>query len=254
METLERKFGYKLNRDLTLDIRVLEDEFVSRFWSFIPNNISRVVIDTDSTSKQLDSLVEKSEYPVVSLDRVYITNADEYIEVTRVTDPKTGEVKIGERPLSEPLEKQINRLKKYDRVVLTDVGAFEGETLIEICNLIEKEDIDIEEIFLGFADNRANRKINKNRRMKVLNLFDFYEWLELRDLFGIDGRSVGTNKENRLYIPYWENLPKWASILDKYEQEVIELCKDYYKILTERLKSDDYNLEGLGTPVKYDGG
>ena len=253
VETLERKIGYELDTELIEQINILEDEFLFDFFKFIPNNIKKTVVDASCISSQLESLVDRTNYPVISLDRVYLINADEYLEVTRLTNPKTGEVKITERPNTKPLQKQINNLRKYGNIVLVDVGAFEGETLLEICRLLEKDGINIKEIYLGVSSNEANEKINKRIKLTVLNLFDFYEWIELRDLFGIDGRNVGMENEAKLFIPYWENLSKWASISKENEPYIRELCKKYNRELVGRLWQEGYDLKKIGKPIKYGG-
>lgn len=198
-------------------------------------------------------MVRRNGYPVISLDRVYLTNADEYLEVTRITDPRTGEVKVSERPGNISLSEQINILRKYGKIVLADVGAFEGGTLLEISEMLEKNGLKIEEIYLGFSGNEANRRINNSRKLTALNLFDFYEWIELRDFFGIDGRNVGMDNNIRLYIPYWENLPKWASISEEKEQEVAELCRVYNGTLLDLLKQKGYDIKKIGKTINYKG-
>jgi len=213
-----------------------------------------VAIDANAVSMELETKTRRNGYPVISLDRVYLTNADGYLEVTRITNPKTGEVKVSERPGNRPLSEQINGLRKYDKIVLADVGAFEGGTLLEISEMLEKSGLKIEEIYLGFSSNEANRKINKSRKLTALNLFDFYEWIEIRDFFGIDGRNVGMDSGTRLYIPYWENLPKWASIPREKEQEVAELCRYYNGTLLDLLKQRGYDVRKIGKTIIYEGG
>lgn len=254
VETLERKVGYKLCGDLKGFVRDLENQFLEEFWGFVPDTVEKKAIDSTRVSVQLDSISSRNGKPIVSLDRVYLTQADEYLEVTRVTDPRTGQVKISERPGNEPIERQINRLRKYQQIVLVDVGAFEGGTLLEICNLLEETGINIEEIYLGFSSNEANRRINNSRKLTALNLFDFYEWIEMRDFFGIDGRAVGIDSGIRTYIPYWENLSKWASIPKESEKTASDLCRKYYALLTERMLKERYDIKRIGTQIKYGGG
>ncbi|HIH14819.1 MAG: hypothetical protein QT08_C0009G0066 [archaeon GW2011_AR17] len=254
VETLERKLGYSLDREIKEEVRDLENRFLYDFWQYIPENLDKVAVNANPVSAQLETMVRRNGFPVISLDRVYLTNADEYLEVTRITDPKTGEVKVSERPGNRPLDEQISSLRKYEKIVLADVGAFEGGTLLEISEMLENSGLDIEEIYLGFSSNKANRRINNNRKLTALNLFDFYEWIEMRDFFGIDGRNVGMDSDTRLYIPYWENLPKWASISKEKEREVAELCKDYNGILLGLLKQEEYDVRKIGRMIKYEGG
>src|SRR3989339_22069 len=179
VETLERKLGYSLDREIKEEVRDLENRFLYDFWQYIPENLDKVAVNANPVSAQLETMVRRNGFPVISLDRVYLTNADEYLEV---------------------------------------------------------------------------RRINNNRKLTALNLFDFYEWIEMRDFFGIDGRNVGMDSDTRLYIPYWENLPKWASISKEKEREVAELCKDYNGILLGLLKQEEYDVRKIGRMIKYEGG
>lgn len=254
VETLERKFGYRLGSGLKEEIKSWEGEFLSSFWPFIPEVMEKAELDASSVSKQLTGKVRETGCPVVSLDRVYVLDADQYLEVTRITDPETGEVRIAERPGTKPLQEQISDLKRYQRIVLADVGAFEGTTLLEICGAIEKEGIAIEGSYLGVSNYEANRKINNQRKLTTLNLFDLDEWIELRDFFGIDGRQAGMQDGVRLFIPYCENLAKWASIPKESEQEVADLCKRFNRRLMSALERDGCDLAKIGKAVKYSGG
>lgn len=253
VETLERKIDYNLTNKLRDEIRLLEVGFLSEFWQYLPSNLNKEAISASSISRQIGLLVNKSSLPVVSLDRVYLADADYYLEITRLTNPNTGEVTISQRPGNETLERQIEGLKDYKNIILADVGAFEGDTLIKICELIEDQGIVIDEIILGVSSNKANNKINNNRKLTSLNLFDFYEWIEMRDLFGIDGRSVGMKDGKRQYIPYWENLSGWASISKENESEVVNLCKKYYNQLKEMLIQEKFDFGKIGIPIKYGG-
>ena len=84
--------------------------------------------------------------------------------------------------------------------------------------LIEKnEGISVKQVYLGVAGRGVEAEL-KDGNVEIITVYgaNFYEWIELRDLLGIDGRAVGLSFEGyRLYIPYWENLTEWASILKK---------------------------------------
>ncbi len=254
VETLERKIGYKLSDSLREDIKFLENEFLYRFWQYIPDNIRKTAIDANTVSKELENIIQLTGHPIISLDKVYLTNADEYLEVTRLTDPKTGNITISERQGYRPIEEQINSLKKYKKIVLADVGAFEGGTLLDVSNMLERNGLEIEEIYLGFSSNEANKRINNSRKLTVLNLFDFYEWIEMRDLFGIDGRAVSNDLGIKTYIPYSENLSGWASIPKENEKTVSEICNQYYLKLIQKLSKGGFDLNKIGKIMRLDGG
>lgn len=247
--TLERKIGLTLSPFLRERIRLLEESFISELWKYIPEEINRIATGASTTSQELETIARSNGLPVVSLDRVYLTNADGYLEVTRVTDPNTGELTISSRPGNPKLEDQISQLKGYSEVNLVDVGAFEGDTLLEVCSLLEENRITVKEVFLGYSSIAANEKVSETKEVTTLNLFEFYEWIELRDFFGIDGRRIAD--QPGCFIPYWENLTEWASIPGEYEKEVRALCQDYNKRLLSLLSKED--LVRIGEPIAYGG-
>jgi len=251
VETLERKFGLLLDSSLKRDIRRLEEEFIDNFWKYIPSNVKPVCLSAQEVSNQMETELIGTQLPVISLDRVYVPNAQDFLEVTRQTDQQTGEVRIAERPGYPAIEEQIKRIRQYNPVLLADVGAFEGTTLLEICGLLERNGMNIEQVILGISSKEANKKLNKTRKVTALNLFNFYEWIELRDLLGIDGRNVGIKDERREFMPYWENLCKWASMPEENREEVERLCKEFNIQLIGRLWQEGYDLSKIGRPVKY---
>lgn len=176
------------------------------------------------------------------MDRIYFPIADKYLEATRITDPVTGEVIIGERSGTLPLDWQLEQLRGYRSIVLADVGSFEGTTLLKICSLLEQKGLGIEEIVLGFVGKVAQEKLGSKYKLSSVYNFEFYEWIELRDFFGIDGRrQFGTDR----IMPYWNNLPLWASISVSDEQSVVCLCKEYNTKLMDVLVKGGYDIQKI---------
>ena len=229
METLQRKLGYKIDRGQKESLRALEDEFLQDFWKFIPKTVEKKSFNARDISRKLGEVADGQGLPVISLDRVYLPKADDYMEVTRLTDPLTGEVTIGERPGNKPLSEQFEILKKYSKIVLADVGSFEGSTLLEVCSGLEKKGIEVAGIIVGFVGKKAAANLSSKYSFSTLYQFDFYEWIELRDFFGIDGRRIPGQTG---FIPYWNNLTAWASLAPEKEVEAVRLCKEYNRRLT----------------------
>ena len=211
--------------------------------------MNQVASDALVTSQQLERQCQLRNLPVVSLDRVYLTDADAYLEVTRITDPVTGKITISSRPGQPSLDRQLDQLSQYRKIILTDVGAFGGETMLETCTLIEQRGIKIEEILLGYSSIEANANINNKRKMTALDLFEFYEWIELRDFFGIDGRRVADGSG---FIPYWEKPVEWASIPKPYEEAVKSLCQAYNSKLLTLLEENGCPTERIGQPLSLE--
>jgi len=99
--------------------------------------------------------------------------------------------------------------------------------------LLELKDISVDEIITVYGAN-------------------FYEWIELRDLVGIDGRAVGLSSEGyRLYMPYWENLTEWASVPEESMAPVKEICLKAYRGIMQLLRDNGYYVSKIGRIVEY---
>lgn len=215
---------------------------MSEFWQYIPLGIVKKEVRAKDVSQELGSIVARRDFPLVSLDRIYFPIADKYLEATRITNPVTGEVVIGERCGALSLDWQLEQLKQYNSIIIADVGSFEGTTLLKICSLLEQKRLNIEEIVLGFVGKIAQEKLGSKYKLSSLYNFEFYEWIELRDFFGIDGRrKFGTDQ----VIPYWNNLLSWASISGSDEQLVVCLCKEYNAKLMAILVEGGYDVQKI---------
>jgi len=184
---------------------------------------------------------------------VYMPNASEFLEITRETNPATGEVRIAERPGNKSLSEQMKALRGYKKISLVDVGAFEGDTVLEICERIKKVGVEVSRVYLGFSSEVGSKRISNLYETTILNMFNLYEWIELRDLFGIDGRNIKCKDGGKMFIPYWENLIKWASISEEKEKEVRNLCISYNKKLLCLLEDDGQDISKIGKAIIYGG-
>lgn len=229
-------------------IKLLEENFLFKFWPYIPPGIIKKEATSKDVSQKLSCLVAERNQPFISLDRIYFPLAERYLEATRITNKITGEVTIGERCGALPLEEQLDLLKPYKSIILGDVGSFEGTTLLKVCSLLEQKGLKIEELVLGFVGKVAQEKLSPKYKLSSLYTFEFYEWIELRDFFGIDGRrQFGTNN----LMPYWNNLSSWASISLKDDKNVTSLCKEYNSKLLEVLEKGGYDIQRIDTRIKY---
>lgn len=245
VETLENKFGYGLG-SLKTTIKRFEEDFLNRFSDAIPEKVNVEIREASSMIINLSKF--NSNYPILSLDRVYFPFADYFLDVTRITDPRTCNVSIGERSGAPPLEDQIKSLEGIGSVCLGDVGAFEGDTLLDVVGRLGEKGIVVEEVLLGYVGNTALNRLGRN--LKYLQKRNFYEWIELRDFFGIDGRNLRTYDGKRRFIPYWENLGKWASISEDKVNGVRDLCFEFNSKLVGLLWREGFDLSKMGVPNK----
>jgi len=263
LETLEQKYGFNIDNNTREQLSSLQEEFVSKFRSAVklPDGIEIYQLSASELSSELKNVIrDNCKTPLISLDRVYIQNGgsfqmvNDFLDVTRRTDPITGAVTLEERPGSCPLIEQIIYLRNhYSEVSLADVGAFTGDTLLKIIKWLENEGISVKQVYLGVAGEGVEAKL-KDTSVEIITVYgaNFYEWIELRDLLGIDGRAVGLSSDgDRLYIPYWENLTEWASIPEESVEPVKEICQSSYKAIMQLLRDNGYDVSKIGRIVEY---
>lgn len=234
--TLEERYNQKLSPLQKQQIRGLENSFVKELWQYVPKDSKTVSTDAEDIQSRLSALISAEQLPVITLDDIYIPQSNPYVSgalsVTRLTDPKTKEIiGLGPRPGAAPLEDQIDLLKDYKSLCVVDIGAFEGDTALKIIKMLRSADINVERLYLGVWGKQAVNKVNGIVDTYALKTFDFYEWIELRDFFGIDGRKTTDGN----FIPFWENPKEWASIPAENVNAVRSLCKGYNAKLNKLL-------------------
>ncbi|MDE1870153.1 MAG: hypothetical protein KGH71_04180 [Candidatus Micrarchaeota archaeon] len=271
-DTLLNKLG--VNEVMTVpklrdQIDRLQDSLIKEFKGVLSPDTNIKVFDTatisSSIQKKLVELVRNDIYPIsISLDRVYRRYASLHLEVTRAINPINGDkLPLTNRHNSAPLQDQvkdlavmINFLKhKYPskkiEVAMLDVGSFEGNTVTMIEELLRSADIFVNHIVLGLSTPQGYGNLLKiyGDRVSVRIPTEFYEWMELRDLFLIDGKQVPDSYRvngARVFVPYTEMLVKDASVPEQNEREAIEICLRYNKEILEILKSNGVNRDRIG--------
>ncbi|MEK6916635.1 MAG: hypothetical protein AABW92_02725 [Nanoarchaeota archaeon] len=125
----------------------------------------------------------------------------------------------------------------------------------EIYKLLKDRQIEVSEIYLGVCNGKSYPKLNSDIEITVASgTFNFKEWIELRDLVGIDGRIVDCETDGqRRFIPYWENLGQWASIPEKSINPVREICLSYNERIMSMLENDGLDIGRIGKKVSYGG-
>ncbi len=254
--TLKGRYGLKLSDQQTREIRTLEDEFLAEFWRYVPKNSKAVSIDAENLQKRLNALISAEELPVVTLDDIYVREGNPCVvgalSVTRLTDPQTKQIiGLGPRPGKPPLEEQIAELaNQYKSICLADIGAFEGPTLIKMIDALKEAGIKVPRAYLGVWGKQAVDAVNGAVDAYVLKTFNFYEWIELRDFFGIDGRK----SPNGSFMPFWVDPQNWASIPNQNNSAVRRLCLEYSRKLMDVVKSPRLLIFDMdGTLYKFNG-
>lgn len=264
VETLQNKCKAYIDEELALKIRALEEVFLDKFWQYTPQDSKATVLTVQDLETALYERYRYERIPCISLDRIYAPNTYfDYtpcfvcdLSVTRITNAITGEKRIGQRYGNKSVEEQIDALSREFAsisrgVSLIDCGAFEGDTLVDIINRFKIRGVNVERVYLAVASYDAVDKLSAVCTVIANNVFNFKDWVELRDLFGIDGRKV--SETENMFIPYWENLTEWASIPADKEKDAVDLCKKYNQFLLDILTASNYPFDRIGKTVKYRG-
>lgn len=230
--TLERVYGLNLTSDQKDSIKEIESRFLNEFWQFIPETVRREELQYDEVAALLGLAVSMESLPVISLDRTYIdlSKVTGEFSVTRLYNPETGETEISARPGTPQIYTQAQRIAdQYEEIALVDVGAFEGGTLEEVLDIFNSVGVNVKRVYLGTLGAEAMRRLNGSVNVQAMKTYIFYEWIELRDFLGLDGRKTADGG----FIPYWEKPFEWASIPEENVAAVTALCKKYNARLKE---------------------
>jgi len=225
------------------ELHQLEEEYVNQLEEYVPNDVRYEVLDTDTIQNWMDEKIRASDNPVVSIDDVYPSEqlVDAYLDATRITDTQTGESVTGTRDGEESYEENLERIgSEYDTINLIDIGAFTGETIEETVEEFNHQGVEVDNVYLPVNGSDLD--------VECIDEYDFHDWLEMRDLFLIDGRKIGEGPNT--FIPYSENLSEWAGIPEEHEEEVEELSRQFYEETAEILGVEENEL---GEHVPFEG-
>ncbi len=247
--TLERKIGIKLDSQTKQEIILLENEFLSEFCKFIPNDVEFIQSYALEVSTQLVEIISGNSNPTLSLDRVYMPISTYSFEITRLTDPITGKITFGSRPGYPSLQDQLCVIDRSKKITVADVGAFEGDTLIDTCTLLENNGVNVENILLGYSGESGIQKLETRWPVQCLNTYVFYDWIEMRDLLGIDGRRIAGKSG---FVPYYENLNGWASISSEVSDVASDVCRAFSDRLYNLLSSEGYDTGKIPEKLKLE--
>jgi len=260
------RYGLNLNINQVGKIQKLENEFIDSIRDYLPRGYQIKVLDKLKFN-------EFNNENLLFLDDVYFNKKGEEISVTR-TIPfeklgKNDAVKILPRFGSESLDIQISKLQKKEYSVV-DCGVFSGHTLYDLISEFRDKGIKINKAYLGVCNKNSIIEIKgKSYLAKVDNtsvekkasdleliipdegIFDFGEWIELRDMLGFDGRSVYST--NRTFKCYSTDLHEHASIDRENEDSVVNISNLYHNKIMNVVKQTNPEFEFKDTKVKQEG-
>ncbi len=259
------------NEGLRNRIAALEVSFIEKFATLVPKGKEMIILPieeiADAVKLRIMSIPTGNKGMVVTLDPLFLKDADAILSITRQMNPDTRINKMGSRYGTPDVDEQIREIemklaardRKAEGITLVDIGSFSGTTLKELVRMLKTRGIHVRAIILGLSSEKVKdtlRKASEGIGVYVTHQRDFFEWLELRDLFLIDGRNVPreyNNGENRGFIPYTENLAEWASIPDNNIQDCIRLCRRYNAELLTVLKETGSDTSRIGVHIPLRG-
>lgn len=190
-------------------------------------------ITEEELTNGLISLVKKTEYKPISLDRVYY-QSDLRIDIARQVDADGNDKGLGRRANAPFLLEQFRKLKNsgFKNVSLVDDVIFSGNLIARIGDALSKVGIKVEAIYAGIGIQEGiNLLKNKGYNVKCVRTYDnVIDEICERDFYPgvpLSGRLI--NSENNVGAPYilpFGNPGKWASIPEKSHLSFSKFCLD----------------------------
>lgn len=220
------------------------------------------VISFKEIYEGIDSLVKSSGLIPLSLDRVYV-KSDMNLDVTRGTKGITN------RSGTSSLDVQIKQIKENigsGTIVLVDDVLFSGGTIIDIVKMLQRKDINVQQVIVGIAIGEGLQKVSKFCQTQSHIIYDdvmdeICEW----DFYpGVphSGRLIdGSKNMGAPYCAPFGNIINWASIpvecADDFSQflikESIGLFKEIERLSGKKVLYRDIDRKVNKIPLKKDG-
>lgn len=280
-QTLENRLGLNLSASTRGNLEALEQQYIDEFKEYISPDINYVSLDYNQIKQPILSQIVKDDNPVISLDDIYFNEKDtpavtDAFSITRTVDidDPFGETKLESRNGFPSKEDQLESLaEKYanKNVSLVDVGIFSGETLVSLIKDLNQYKINVDKVYVAICGNNSLRYENGKNYFNngfegdveiITNSkqnYEFEDWLELRDMVWIDGRTINTQgldgcDESRIFIPYKEKPGKFMSICNENIENVIKLGDKYFDNINNVIRKDGYqlSLEKIDDNVSYE--
>ncbi len=266
-----------------------EHELARQFWQhgFVsPEDRQHSLSSGDISTHVYEALAEEPR-PVVSFDVTHFpTIRSVPFSITRLTSPvDPSQYKFGPRKGHEDLPEQIEILSKDlngSAPVILDIGTYSGgsivvpilsgsmsedekKLMIEHGVITDKTEVDAykgfraqgimpQAVYMGVGGKRAVEALRAlGIETHVLHEFEFRDWIELRDVIGVDGRkvdetylseaAVAKSQTHQKFIPYRERPEDWATILPKKHEEFVKWCDKSFDQLCSIVKEGGITLE-----------
>lgn len=265
---LRNRYELELSDKAEQRISGLESEFTDRLGEELSETFNYETISAKEIEGSMEQLVKRvNGLPIIQLDDIYFRGIepDASISITRLVNDINDFSKktLGPRKGYEEVESQIGKITdKYAnrKVSIMDIGVFEGETMLHeekgIIPLLKKNNVDVQRVYLSIVNKPARQKF-EDAGLELLASkgdYDFTggDWLEVRDLLGLDGRKINPEKYDinngtHLFARYIQDpttLKSGANIQDGVTAAIVlDLCNMYQKKILREIRKDGYQVK-----------
>lgn len=249
---LQNRYGLCLSKNVQEKLKNIENVFSTKMNQFTDSSLRFSLIEEDVIEAEMKMMLAEESRPIVSVDDVYFTKSSEdFYSMTRLTNPDDSSDKVigprfGKKTLSEQRERLANKYGN-EEIALIDIGIFHGDTLLEeILINFPQAGINVGKVYCVVGNKDYLKKfIDAGVELVVAREYDFFDWVEARDLLGFDGRKPQREKLSgydniNLVIPYKDALDAWAGIKDPSDS-LKALCEQACEDLIDILKDDNIN-------------
>ena len=227
IESLLNGSGIPENHFANQNIIVPNHSFIKGIRENFQDSLSSIfsnvkIISEEEMKNAMNSLVEHSQYPVVSLDRVYLSRHPkvvDFLDVTRISND--GELKLTLR-LNQHMCKSVeqgisilsNRIKtrtkrRTPEIALADDVIFSGDGIIDLAKMFYKNGVIVKQALAGICVKDTSEKLKTGGKISVKSGFvidNVHDQICERDFyFGIphSGMMIQDKRGNLLKCPYF---------------------------------------------------
>lgn len=226
------------------------------------------VIDESTIRPGLESLIQSSRIPIVSLDRAYVRldlpNVKGFIDLTRGVDENFRDIGIRPRPGREIKDQQLAKLwtPTPQPIALVDDVLFTGGTLLGLAEDLALVNRPVTKVIAGIGIGEGITRLENNgiEVVCVERYSDVIDEVCARDFLpGVpfSGRSIFTPKGEVWSAPYiapFGDPVGWASIPEENAQEFSQAClENAITIWSGVEKASDMKIPSSKVPRQIQG-
>jgi hypothetical protein len=229
------------------------------------------IIPESELKEGINQLVREANYPVVSLDRTYIDEAQPnlmgYLDATRTVDTNLQGTGLKSRLRENSLSQQIYRLAQIadgKPITLIDDVIFEGKTLLEIIEKFRDQGVNIGKVLTGIAIQEGIDLLEANG-ISVATVVKPYKQVideicerDFRVGAPYSGRTI-VNGKTTMGAPYLQPFGKpeqWASIPSDQSLDFSLFCLyqslqmwlEVERLSGQNISTDQIPRQTLGLP------